>query len=505
MTPEQILRKRPFVVPIPRDHPALVEGPIAGTSVFSLGGIPHERRTQADFLMEYNVNSHKINTIKHYPSTIMMSEGRYRAKVNTRVAIAFQEMIKTKRKTALMGNNIGMKLISARTGSKGEDFLAWFRDGWELFNMEIAADRAIDSDFITADCATYVYMNEAEGEVGWRVFSYLNGDTLYPHFDPITGEIALLGRKYTQEGDDGKIETYLDVIDNNIFATYRLSSDGADGAKNEGWVLDMQPIRHGFLTCPVAYHRRRENGPVWTASQSLSENYELGMSQFCENNLSYGLRILYTAGADFDIQTSADGTPSHITSSDSSAKLGFLEPAEGADGAFAKQLEILYKNIMRCSFTVETPEIKSGSDMSSLTVKMLFADSYIKALEDSQEYQLFLDRLVRLFKYAYFTVNGRASEINDFHVKPYLEPYIFMSETEVVNALVQLTAAGVLSRQTATEIAYNSGYGTATEWERILKEAQAELVAESTVQATATAQTSQKVNPVNAIRLDQGN
>ena len=53
----------------------------------------------------------------------------------------------------------------------------------------------------------------------------------------------------------------------------------------------------------------------------------------------------------------------------------------------------------------------------------------------------------------------------------------FLSEADVINAIQQLVAAGCLSRRTATEIAYNSGYGTADEWDRIIQEAHDELVA----------------------------
>ena len=152
---------------------------------------------------------------------------------------------------------------------------------------------------------------------------------------------------------------------------------------------------------------------------------------------------------------------------------------------------------MRCSFAVETPELKSGADTSSLAVKMMFADSYIKAIEDSQDYQLFLDRVMKLFKYAYGICAKITDKIEKVKVKPYFDPFIFMSETEVVNALVQLVAAGVLSRQTATEIAYNSGYGTASEWYRILQEANDEFV------AGQEAQTQTKNNPVNSSRTSK--
>lgn len=493
MTPEQIMRKRAFLVPIPPNMTAGNPPALLGNNnitAYSLGNIAFERRTQAEFMQEYCVSSHKINSLKYYPNTLFMdaASGKYQAKVRSRIAIGFQERIKTKRKTALMGNNVGMRILSSKSSSRQQDLLSIYREGWEEKNMEIAVDKGIGSIYVTGDAAVYIYLSN--NKVGWRTFSYRDGDVLFPHFHPLTGEIELLGRLYEAEDWDGNKTRYLDVIDSTSFVTYKEKDD------TTGWVMEGEPVPHGFPVCPVAYHRSKSDGPVWCASQGLIESYELAISQFAENNAAYALRILYTLGGDMEVLTNTDGTPSRIDSVDPNAKVGFLEPAAGADGAFATQLAITEKNIMRGSFTVETPEIKSGADMSARTVKMLFADSYLKALEDSQEYQMFLDRIAYLFRFAYMVETGVA-EFNDFKIKTYLEPFIFMSETEVINAIQQLVAAGVLSKKTATEIAYNTGYGTADEWDRIIREAQEELVRETAAQQQAA---TQPANPVNASR-----
>lgn len=482
--------KKPFIAPIPDASTvadALKAQPQNGLvqKIVPFDKLDYVLCTQADFLRQWYPSSHKINSLVYYPNQISMNEGKYQAKVHTRIAIAYQQMIKTKRKVALLGNNIGMRLISNKSEQKQLDALAIIREGWEEYNFEIGVDKCLDDDFITAECAIYVFI--ADNKPMWRTFSYRDGDILYPHFHPMTGQITLLGREYALV-EEGTTNKYLDVIDDKYFATYMY--DGKE------WKLVGEPVKHGFPFCPVSY--KRSHGPVWYPSQSLIESQEMSLSQFAENNLSYGLRILYTLGAEFELDTDADGTPTHIDSSDPNAKVGFLENAAGADGSFAKQLEIGHKNIMRCSFAVETPEVKSGADMSSLTVKMLFADSYIKAIEDSQAYQIFLDRVMELFKYAYGITSGKKSLIDSTKVKPYLDPFVFMSETEVVNALVQLTAAGVLSRRTATEIAYNSGYGVANEYERVLRQEHDELMAGQ--QSASTQQTKQ--NPVAASRTN---
>lgn len=478
MTPEQIMRKKPFSVPIPAGVAGIT--PIINpqpTGVVTLENIQREVRTQSDFVREFYPSSHKINHIKYYPNTLFLNRktGAYQAKVRSRIAIGFQERILTKRKEALLGNNVGMRLISGASDQGMIDTLAFYREGWEERDMEVAVNNAIRDDFLTADSAVYIYMDNRE--VRWRVFSFSSGDTLYPHYDSMTGELALFGRLYNQEDWDGKTNTYLDVVDKTHFVTYAKSEDG------EGWEMEGEPQPHGFPVCPVAYHRS-DLGPVWGASQSLIESYELAISQFAENNAAYALRILYTLGGEMEIMSNTDGTPNRIDSADPNAKVGFLEPAQGADGAFAKQLEILEKNIMRGSFAVETPEIKSGADMSSRTVKMLFADSYLKALSDSMEYQGFINKIASLFKFGYFLENGRVNEVRGFKVKTYLDPFIFLSENDVIAAIQQLVAAGCMSRKTATELAYNIGYSSPDEVARLLQEAHDDLMAEQVAAST---------------------
>lgn len=495
MTPDQIMRKRPFSVPVPSGvvGTAPIINPATAYAV-PLDNVARELRTQSDFLREYHTTSHKINSIKYYPNTMYVNRetGAYQAKVRSRIAIGFQERILTKRKEALLGNNVGMKLISGATDKAMIDRLAFLREGWEDKDMEVAVNAAIESDYMTGDAAVYVYMDD--GKVRWRVFSFKDGDILYPHYDTLTGDLTLFGRLYTQTDWDGNARRYLDVADRTHFVTYAQKED------DEGWEMEGAPVPHGFPFCPVAYHRS-EFGPVWSASQSLIDGYEVAISQFSENNAAYALRILYTLGGDFEVMSNVDGTPSRIDSIDPNAKVGFLEPAQGADGAFTAQLSIMEKNIMRGSFAVETPEIKSGADMSSRTVKMLFADSYLKALSDSMEYQPFLNRIAYLFKFGYFLEKGRVNEVESLNIKTYLDPFIFLSENDVISAIQMLVTSGCMSRKTATELAYNIGYSSPDEVNRILQEAHDELVAADSMARTANVQQATARNPVAASRV----
>lgn len=483
MAPEQILRKAAFKRLIPTAR--LTEGGLTG--IIGDGNsedrtpndsMRYEILTQSDFMREYDVNSHKINSIKYYGNVLSRDdEGKLYQKIKSRVSIGFQGRIHTKRLTALIGNNVNLRLIRSETSVGSQGTLAAFREGWEDKDIEIAVHEAVTADGKTGDCAICFYLSDKK--VGWRSMSFEKGDFLYPHNDPLTGELTLFGRLYAQDGDGGNTVEYLDVWDKDYYMRYRRDNI----AESEGkWVIDIEPSRHGFDICPIAYHRY--GGPFWAPSENLIENYELAMSQFCENNAAYALRILYTLGETMEVKSNLDGTPNRVDSPDANAKIGFLEPADSSK-SFETQLNKLETNIMRSSFAVETPEIKSGSDLSSLTVKMMFADSYLKALQDAQDYQKFLNRVTYLFKFGYGLEVGRLSDYKSFKVKAELLPFIFMSETEVINSIVQLVGVGALSKKSATEIAYNSGYGTADEWDRLISEAHDELVGNS---VTKTAQ-----------------
>lgn len=506
MSPREILVKEPFRRTLPAETLTnygqdFATGGYLATYPEARDPLRYELLTQADFMREFDVNSHRINSLKYYPNMFSWGddgkgEKKLFEKIKTRVAVGWQERIWVKRMSALTGNNISLRISDSESGTREQENLSLFREGWETKDMETALYQAIGADGMTGDCSLAFYMDG--GRLYWRELSFNKGDVLYPHYDPRTGRLDLLGRRYrTVDSRDRTVAEYLDVWDSRDYARYRLDRKGLRGAANlllgnSGWVLDAEPVPHGFPRIPVAYDRYGET--FWSNSQSLIDHYEMGLSQLFENNKAYALRILYSFGEQMEVKTSLDGTPTQIMGNDPTSKIGFLEPAE-TPGSFELQFSILEKNIMRSSFAVETPEIKSGSDMSSLTVKMLYADSYQKAMLDAQHFQPFLNDVVELFKYGWGIESGHSSDMERLNIKAELYPYVFMSETETVSNLVQLVSIGALSRKSASEMAYQLGYGVAAEYDRLLKQEHDELAAQDTAQR-------QTVNIVEETRLN---
>lgn len=488
--PKNILRKEAFKRAIPGENldPAGCIGPQGdSSSVYDVtrDNIRYELMSQSDFIREYDVNAHKINSLKYYPNPLAKDkEGKMYAKIKTRVAIACQARIHLKRLTALIGNNVNLRIVSHDKSSTAQASLTTFREGWELKGIETLIHDFISADGKVGDAAANIYIYN--NSLGWRVFEFEKGDTLYPHYDPVTGKLCLFGRRYILTDEEGSKVEYLDVWDNTHYCRYIRTNKKEDYEANatlDGWAIDIEPTPHNFPRIPIVYDRY--GAPFWANSQSNIDALEMSMSQLAENNMAYALRILYSFGEEMNMSSTVDGTPLRIDSPNPNAKVGFLEPADSSN-SFALQISELKKSIMNCSFAVETPELKTGSDMSSLTVKMLFADAYLKAIDDAVHFQPVLDDLVELFKFGY-GMETSPSEMTNLRVKAELLPYIFQSETEIINGIVQLKGIGAMSRQSATEMAYESGFGVVGENERIMNEEHDDLVATQHVQSQSNA------------------
>ena len=504
MTPQMILVKEAFTRLIPSPNMTSIGEAKSIGSDTNLAYV-YERpqrqvMTQADFLREHDVNAHKINSLKYYPNAIMRdSEGKISAKIKSRIAVAYQECILTKRLVTLTGNNVDLKLANSKRSKTDQEMLNLFREGWDTHNVETCLYQAFKADGKTGDCAVCFYLQD--GKVGWRVFSYENGDVLYPHYDPMTGKLAVFGRKYSvRDSKDNETVDYLDVYDDTYYIRYKQVKNGVKGAVNkvksavglDGWELDQAPINHNFPRIPIAYDRYGE--PFWANSQDCIDLYELTISQLAENNQAYALRILYAMGGEIELKTNIDGTPSMINSDEPNAKVGFLEPADSSK-SFELQLQILEKSIMRNSFASETPELKSGSDLSSPTIRMMMMDSYQKAQDDALHFQPFLDDVVELFKYGYGIESSKSSDFNLLQIRAEIFPYVFMSETEVVSNIVQSVAINALSRRSASEMLYDLGYGVISEYDRLIEEEREKMIGTQAAQVGSSAN-----NTINVAR-----
>lgn len=434
--------------------------------------------TQADFMREYYPSAHAIFDETKYPNIYKQDPDtkKWYEQPITRTSFAFQQVIATKHILHLTGNDIQFEIADgALDKSKEEEYqknLIKFKKCWLLSNMEIRNFEAIRSLMITGDAAVVGYFNN--GKFGAKSLSYLNGDTLYPHFDSITGELELFARKYYDYDDDGIEKTeYVEVWDDvNIYRYKRgVNEKGVSALLKKIFNLNGFELTtkkpHGFPFLPVAYVRN-EDGPCWHAVQKNIEDYEEAFSHLCENNKAYAFPIMYMKGSGDDISVIGDsnGAAKLVTMDDKDAEAGFLNGTD-ASNAFATQLDKSYELIYELSFTVKPPELKSG-DLPGVALKLLYSPALEIAMNDAQLLQPFVDMLTKMVKFGIGFEENQTATYSELPIFAYIKPYYHQNSQEWVTNIATAVQNGFLSKKTASEKCPDLPVND--EYERIIEE-----------------------------------
>jgi len=432
--------------------------------------------TQEDFMRELDPAGHLINDRELFPDIWQKNEedGKWYVQEIPRYAFSYQQIILVKHLTHLCGNDIQFELSDKRVTDDTRNVFNQHRNGWANKNMETAWYQLAKSVKATGDGAFVGFLDK--GKFGWKVLSFLNGDKLFPHYDLRTGKLSTFARTYSNYAEDGTVtKRYIDVWDETYY--YRFVADGdptslLDKAKQiifklfstDGYKLEWME-QHGFDDIPVAYHRD-DNGPCWTFSEESIENYEIAFSNLAHSNHDFGLPIMYVKGEGSEELTTNDMSyASKIMILPSDGEIGFLN-RQDASSAYKAELDKLEDNIYKQSFAVKTPELKSG-DTPGVSLKIMYSDAYEKAMNDSQEYDGAVDKIIDIFTWGYgIECEQRLAFINT-NIRHYIEPYIHLNMTELTTNLNTAVVGGFLSKQTASE---KLPYSTPQEWERILAE-----------------------------------
>lgn len=420
-------------------------------------------KTQADFLREYYPTGHRIMDETEFPDVWKKDpeSGKYYRQPIQRTAFAFQQLIAKKHILHLTGNDIQFEIAQGRDSeSKEEEYekqLVAFKKGWLTADVETKFYDAVRSYYITGDAAIVGFIRN--GKQGFKTLSYLNGDVLYPHFDSITGELKIFGRKYYDFDSEGQSKVaWLEVWDDHDL--YRFSQGVRDGQEESPYIINdefavngyrlVSKKSHGFNFIPVAYCRS-EKGPAWSAVQHNIEDYEEAFSHLCENNKAYAFPIFYYKGSgeDLQIQGNMNGAVKALAMNDTDAEAGFLNGTD-ASNAFATQLDKAYNLIYELSFTVKPPELKSG-DLPGVALKLLYSPAIEAAMNDAQLLQPFLSQLVRIVQYGTGYENNNLQTMMALPVNAWIKVYVHENYTEEITNLATAVQNKFLSRQTASE------------------------------------------------------
>ena len=437
---------------------------------------------QSEFLREFYPSGHKINDTGYYPDklTRVTIDGKeqWAFEKVSRCAFPFQYIITIKQLIHLCGNPISFRDSNISPSEAQKKMLMEFKQGWIDKNMEIAWYNCAKSEKITGDAACVFYY-EVDGNkkrtLRWRTLSYLDGDTLYCHDDPVRGRI--FARKYVMVNDQKEPTNCVEIWDdrrvyyfvqrgskNKWFSKSPFKDIGLDGYELES------SMEHGFSRCPVAY-KRSMIGACWSMSQSNIDAYEMSVSQLMENNKAFAFPILFIRSEDAEIQGTANGRPFAIHATGEHDEASLLTKADASE-SFKLQLETQLRNIFLGSFTVTPPEVKSG-DLPGVAIKLIYSPALELAMSDAREWDLFIDDMVAIFKEGYSKEVGHVSGFNSINVKGQITPYIHQNVAELMNILCQGVLAGTISVESA---AANVPYGEKDEFMRILNQNRREII-----------------------------
>ena len=432
--------------------------------------------TQADFIRELDTDSHAINNRELYKAYTQKDEdGLYYEVDIPRYAFPFQQEILDDRLARLTGNDIQFDLADIDKGEKGYETYDRFKAGWADKGMERAWHYLAKSVLSTGDGAFVGILDQ--GKFYWKVFSFTDGDVLYPHYNRTTGRMDVFARLYQNYDDLGVTRNYIDVWDDTHYFRFVDKSQG-NGENSEqkqqkvgefnvdGYELEFSKP-HGFDRIPVAY-KRNDSGPCWSPVQELIEHYESSFSRLAQSNHAFGLPIMYLQGEGREMEEIATSDMSYaakILLIPSEAKAGFLE-RQDASGAYKTELDELRKKIYEGAMVVKAPELKSG-DTPAAAIKLLYSDSYNKALLETQEYDEVLHDMVDIFKWGYGVESQQRLSFVNTRIVFYARPYIPINDTECTTNLSVAVQNGFCSKQTASEKFY---FSTPNEWDRIQNE-----------------------------------
>lgn len=468
---KEMLTKKPFARVTPDGYMQGQQTKDLNTARYVADSPTWQIISQADFIREFYPSGHKINSPLFYPDKIKYDEVKkqfFEEKV-FRASFPLQMIITLQQLVHLCGNDIHHELTDTETSDENRTLLLEYQKGWLDKNMEIVWYDFAKSVKITGDGAVVFYLKD--GKLYTKNLSFLNGDILYPHYDAVTGEMTLFARQYVDYDDEGneRIE-WVEVWDKTYMYRYRKDKAGLKGEFNklkeffgmEGYSL-VESSAHQFTECPIVYHRD-DNGACWSFSQDNIDKYELAISHLCQNNMAYAFPIMLLKGEDVEIQGDIYGAVKAITmGADDDA--GFMSRPESSQ-SFELQINTLLKMIFMGSFVVMPPEIKSG-DLPGVAIKLIYSPSLEKAMIDAKEFDKSIDTMKRLFLYGYGVEQGKLTKYLSLKIFSWAVPYVHQNAAELIQNLVQSVSAGILSKETASEL---TDYGRNNEWDRIMRE-----------------------------------
>lgn len=454
--------------------------------------MPNERLlTQDDFLNEIYQSAHEINSgyMSRRPIYEPTGEKDKNGKEKWRIAryddmevvpLGLQMRFAESKASFMAANGIGVSNETEDT-----DAFNTLMSHKDSTGLDTAFLQAMLSCFKSGDAGIYLYQTETEVE--FKVYSYLDGYTIFPEFDENRNPVYYVSYQFKGRnavdifsvdsvetwvhlGDDEETQkTFLGKIKGWIRGDTRPRSD-------DGYVrIARKENQAGNDMTQFVYFRVNDipSGPVEQSICSL----ERVLSYLAEEFKSSALPILFVKSEKIvNLPPSkmngkvlgVKGTSETVKNSDAK----YLAP-EDASNVATLNIKSLTENILRGTMSVfiDPDILRSGAD-SSTTIKIMYAPE-IQWCQNMWT-QIFkpTKQLIELFKRLVGKVEGEPVRYGKMRLSVWHETWIPQNESERVKIEIDQVMAKVKSRKAAMQDIGNSYKG---DYEQIQEEWEEEL------------------------------
>lgn len=360
----------------------------------------------------------------------------------TRIAVAFQKLIVKRAASFLFGNPVKVTADDEKApivDAINRILKAVKQNG---MNRRIArhlfAGTEVAEYWYAVESASHrKYGKESNFKIRCAVFSPLKGDKLFPFFDDL-GDLAAFSRE-SKKRDGEKNVTYFETWTANRYDRYKQTSDG--------WTLEVtKPNQMGKI--PIVY--ASQEATEWNDVQILIDRLEKRLSNFGDTNDYHGSPKTIVKGTVSGY--SRKGEAGSILEVEGEGDVKLLEWAQAPEST---KLEI--DTLLRMIFSIsQTPDISFdavkdlGTGTSGQTLKMLFLDAHLKAMDHMEVFDDYLQRRLSILESLVgIAIPSLAKDAETIELSAEVTPFMIDDEGTSIDNLVQALNGGIMSQQTA--------------------------------------------------------
>ena len=337
-----------------------------------------------------------------------IGEGDDRKEVEqARIVVKFQKKIVNFAVSFLFGAPV--KLVNnTDEKSAGEPF-DMIKNTWRDSKLDSHNKKLAHALFKETQVAEYYYVGkDKEGKLKVKValFSYKNGDRIYPFCDDY-GDMVAFTRAYVVKDENDKDYDCVDVFTEDQLITFekRTKNTWERTDKVNGVVISggekEEKISIGKI--PIVYYEQDE--PEWEDVQNLIDKYELRLSKLVDTNDYFSSPAVVIKGKVSNMPEKGEvGKLFQIEAEDigGQAAYGDIDYLTWDQTAEAAALEMKILQGLIHSLT-QTPDlsfdnVKGIGDISGIAMKFLFLDSTLKAMNKQEIFSEGFTRRINILK-----------------------------------------------------------------------------------------------------------